>query len=519
MATREQLIQALSNMPDDVKKRVSSGTPEMKKAFVDNLSLRLDSANQVNSPDIVQSNNQDNFSNLIVNKPALRGLINSGVANTLDLAENAAQLLTAPSRTSIQPTGNNSLADILAGRNIQVSTAPTQRRLFGQLSDKTRQLTDKYLPEQSGILNKISEGIGSAPGYMMQVGALGGALPGVARVAALRESQKGPVEALKSSAKDTATAGLLSLFGGASPLKRALAGAAVGSVGSLASGGSPEDIASQGALQAGFSAAGGPGNQSKSFNDFLKYSKSSAYEKLPETAKLSIFDEAKVPFYQKVRSEGEAFRGKEIINKYDNILKEQEKLYPNEKADLTSIVSNLQASIPFQPELKTFIDASPNLKSIYENPQLAKNLDVRTTRQILTELKNQVPDNVLYGKTYDPSYNPIRSLITKVQGAFLDSFSNAKEAQSQFREDVNAFNSIKSIFRSRDGIENAIKRNFGGAESRAYLKKVLPQETYNQLSKLSQLEKVKLFSRKAAEVAAQGAGLGTAFKIGESLFD
>jgi hypothetical protein len=187
-----------------------------------------------------------------------RGAIKS-VGGLFQNLENIYQGFTAPSRTTVVPTGKNSLLDVISGKNVDVKTeAPKEPGVMGQIAqEEFKKLLE--LPETKGVMAHLASGGTQLPITLATINLLGGGATGMAKLGALESSPNGVGEMAKGAGVGYGLGKAYELLGMIKPgiestskvtplltgLARITTGGVIGASIPLAYGESPDEVAAQ----------------------------------------------------------------------------------------------------------------------------------------------------------------------------------------------------------------------------------------------------------------------------------
>ena len=423
MDNREQLIQALSNLPDDVKKRLSSATPEQKKIFVDGLASKLGS------------------------------MPSEPMQNTVQERPNAAMELNKSMQeftpSDLMPgLGNLGGLKKTAGLALQAASVPFQ---LGESVLSNRALRSQ---QQGSVGRGMAEFFNPMTiGKDLQEGLLGPQknFGDVYQKAGLSEGQ-------------ASAAGLATMLGLTAP--DALVGAGKLGVG-LAKGG--KNLVSEGVnfLKSG----------TKRRLDFLNEVRS-GIQAVPTKARQSF------------------------ANDLIRLNNEKVAMGQNPSINLRNMVDDLitnKASGEMEPAVKEAINRVPKLSKIIKNPDLAENLTLKESQDLLNDVKAQLSQSKLSGvgnrSTDIPLYDDIVNEITDAQLSIHPELAPIKKA---YGEVMNNYRLIRNKIKP-GALDKNVSNKFGDVEINNAVESLLSNQPnlINKINKTRRLGKLKSVGVKA----------------------
>ena len=224
--------------------------------------------------------------------------------------------------------------------------------------------------------------------------------------------------------------------------------------------------------------------------DALKYAKPAEESALAKTVRTAAY-QAKT----------------DTVNTFGDGVDTLAKANPGKTVSLRGVVDNITQNMEdMAPEAKNILRRTPILKDLLNDPQLADEVSLGDTQKIINYINTKVP------RTIKANHLDILDTLNDTRAAQLDAFPEMADVRAKYGDFINAFNSVKGKLKQGSLIENMAK-DFGDAEMKQNVSKVLNQSTLDEVKKFQQARQVLKtagvmgnWALKGAATTAVGAG-------------
>lgn len=186
----------------------------------------------------------------------------------------------------------------------------------------------------------------------------------------------------------------------------------------------------------------------------------------------------------------------------------------NPSISLKSMVDSIQGDMAMEelkPAVERVINSVPKLQQILKNPQLAENLTLKESQDLLNDVKSTLSQSKLAGSgnrpTDIPIYNDLINEITDAQLSVHPEFAKTKQV---FGDIMNQYKLVKG--KLGIGLEKNILNKFGGSEANLAAEELLAKNP----KALSQIKGFRNMQT-AKKVAKNAVGFGAAEEIARNL--
>jgi hypothetical protein len=158
-----------------------------------------------------------------------------------------------------------------------------------------------------------------------------------------------------------------------------------------------------------------------------------------------------VPFLNKFRNM--LFQAKnKATSQFGQKIDELSQANPDRTISLRNAVENLNQEIANEPKLNSIVARSPKLRELADNPQLADNLTLGQSQEVLNEIKSKIPLGKLSGNVPSrPDDLPIYDLIDDIRGSQLDAFPEMAGVKKTYGKFAGNYDMIRRAGALRPG--------------------------------------------------------------------
>lgn len=205
----------------------------------------------------------------------------------------------------------------------------------------------------------------------------------------------------------------------------------------------------------------------------------------------------------------------DAVNSFGDSIDALSEANPDRTTSLRNVVDNLNQNMDeMAPEAKNVFRKTPILKDLLAKPELADNVSLRDTQDIINYINTKVP------RTIKSNHLDILDTLNDTRAAQLDAFPEMADVRAKYGDFKNAFDNIKGKLKQGSLIENMAK-DFGDAEVKKNVSKVFGEDILNQVKNFQQAKQVLktagIAGNWALKGAAGGIGADAAYEGGKRL--
>lgn len=206
-------------------------------------------------------------------------------------------------------------------------------------------------------------------------------------------------------------------------------------------------------------------------------------------------------------------RKRQVIDNFGSDLENLTKSNPARTVSLRKTIDEANAMAALEPKLKSIIERSPAVKRLLDNPNLADNVPLDETQNIINQLRAKLPNSKKTGFNVTSDDIPVFDFIDNIKGHQLDAFPEMGKVKQAYGEMMNKYNTIKTKIKVGSLKQNLlsdfkgddqVKRAFNGMLTEDILKEIKNYKNTNNLLKM-------------AGLGFKTAGLGTAGGVGAKI--
>lgn len=145
----------------------------------------------------------------------------------------------------------------------------------------------------------------------------------------------------------------------------------------------------------------------------------------------------------------------EAVKKFGSQLEELATKSPDKSISIRDAVDKLNFEMADNPKIRSLVNRSPTLKSMVENPDMANNITLKESQNIMNEIKSKIPLGKLSGNSpsrFDDL--PIYDLLDDIKTTQLDVFPEMAKVRSEYGKVAQNYEML------RKGIGKGKTRNF-----------------------------------------------------------
>lgn len=236
----------------------------------------------------------------------------------------------------------------------------------------------------------------------------------------------------------------------------------------------------------------------KAIGGVLKYSKPDEQAKLADTVRKSVY-QAKT----------------DAVNEFGEGIDNLARANPDKSVSLRNVVDGIKSNMEeMAPEARSVLRKTPILKDLLEKPELANNVSLKDTQDIINYINTKVPRNI------KANHLDILDTLNDTRAAQLEAFPEMSVVRAKYGEFKNAFDTIKNKLKKGSLVDNMAK-DFGDIEIQKEIRKVFNEDMLKEVKKFQQSKKILkatgIISDYALKGAAGAAGAGVIYEGGKKL--
>lgn len=206
-------------------------------------------------------------------------------------------------------------------------------------------------------------------------------------------------------------------------------------------------------------------------------------------------------------------RKRQVVDNFGDDLENLTRQNPTRTVSLRQAIDEANAIAAFEPKLKSAIERSPAVKRLLDNPDLANNVPLDETQNIINQLKSKLSSSKKTGFNVTSDDIPVFDFIDNIKGNQLDAFPEMAKVKQTYGEMMNKYNVIKNKIKVGSLKQNLlndfkgddqVKRAFNGMLTDDILKEVKDYKNTNNMLKMM-------------GIGLKTAGLGTAGAAGAKI--
>lgn len=220
----------------------------------------------------------------------------------------------------------------------------------------------------------------------------------------------------------------------------------------------------------------------------------------------------KVPFAEKIRTA--FFTTKHnAVERFGNDIERLSVENPERIISLKPQIEELIQDIKLNPKLQSTINRTPALKQIVDNPDLANNITLKQSQEIINGLRSKLPATKLQGYNVRPDDIPLFELIDDIKGSQLNAFPEMEGVRKSYGEVLSRYNLIKNKIKQGQLLKN-LSTKFGDPELNKAAEDLLNKDTVSEIRNYRNAVKtLKGFGILGGTAIAAGVGGTVAKKI------
>ena len=202
----------------------------------------------------------------------------------------------------------------------------------------------------------------------------------------------------------------------------------------------------------------------------------------------------------------------DAVEKFGQDIDNLAKANPNREVSLRNTVDRLKTEWnDLTPEAQRVFSKVPKFKEMLTNPDLANNISLRDTQEIINYFNTKVPKTIKY------QHLDILDTLDDIRTAQLDAFPEMEQARASYAQVKQNFDIIKNKVKVGQTLKNVAK-NWGDPEIKKAANTLLRgkdilQDIRNYQRNLKILKFTGLATKLTAKGAATGLGLGAILRL------
>lgn len=194
----------------------------------------------------------------------------------------------------------------------------------------------------------------------------------------------------------------------------------------------------------------------------------------------------------------------QAVNRFGNQIDDLAKANPTKTISLREIVDNLLTDIDeLSPQARSAIKGNPILKKFLENPELADNVSLKDTQEIINHFNTKVPKNIRF------NHLDILNTLNDIKAAQLDAFPEMANVRYEYAKFKQPYDLIKNQFKVGKLLK-AIEKDFGDPEFKKAVTQIFPKEVIKEMGGYKNAER----NLRIMGKILKGASIGGAFTLG-----
>jgi hypothetical protein len=186
---------------------------------------------------------------------------------------------------------------------------------------------------------------------------------------------------------------------------------------------------------------------------------------------------------------------------------------PGKSINVSDLMNDLRLQAEsgmINPKVRATINSIPELKAMYDNPEVAKNISANAMQGILSKVNAKIGVNKLSGKQMMGALDrDVKQLRDELKGEMIHSFPEMGEAGTQYAKFMNGYRTAKREIYAKKWFEN-IKNDYQNPVIKKQIDETLPKEVVKALGSYKEAAKVmgvlKYVALTAGGVGIAGAG-------------
>jgi len=187
----------------------------------------------------------------------------------------------------------------------------------------------------------------------------------------------------------------------------------------------------------------------------------------------------KTKFARQLR--GEVYGSKKAAgNAFDQALEQSTLNNPNASADLSDAANRLRMLRTYDPRIDSFIKSHPDLLSMVDNPDVAKQLNARQAQDMINTMKQSLGNSKFGSGNFRPEDMPLLEVIDDMKMAQASAYPEMKGARAAYGKNREAFKTVRPDL-SKRSLEKRITQGFTTGEVGDEFKNLLGPDTMRKL--------------------------------------
>lgn len=148
---------------------------------------------------------------------------------------------------------------------------------------------------------------------------------------------------------------------------------------------------------------------------------------------------------------------------------------PDKTISLRNIIDDIKSNLEqMTPEARNVFRKTPKLKELIDNPELANNVTLKDTQDIINYIQTKVPSNIR-ANTLD-----IVDTLSDIRASQLDAFPEMANIRADYAKIAEPWRNIKNNFKFNNTL-NAIQQDFGGDQAKFAVEQLFSPETIREM--------------------------------------
>lgn len=147
---------------------------------------------------------------------------------------------------------------------------------------------------------------------------------------------------------------------------------------------------------------------------------------------------------------------------------------PERAVSLKGLVTEINSDPDISPEARRIFEKTPHLKEMLTRPDLAENVTLRETQDILNHINTKIPKNITVNNL------DVLDLKNNIRSAQLDAFPEMAQVKQDYASFIAPYKNVKGYFGFNKTL-NAIKNKFGGPQGQEAVEAILPKEVISRM--------------------------------------
>ncbi len=202
----------------------------------------------------------------------------------------------------------------------------------------------------------------------------------------------------------------------------------------------------------------------------------------------------------------------DLVSKFGDDLDKAALNNPDKSVSLRNNIDYIKLNMEDMPsEVQSVFRKTPILNSMLDNPELANNVNLRDTQQILNYLNNKVPPQIKF------KHLDLLDTINDIRASQLDAFPEMANIRAIYAQSIEPYKNLRNFFKFNRTLK-AIENDFGGPQGIKALKSIMPKEMIKEIGGYKNAIKLLRGFGIIGKVAIGGGVAGAAGKTAWDMF-